>query len=133
MIERVCRHCQAGNSLDAQTCHACGMALESEQPAPLARRPKSDLAARVRQSPILHSKAAKSLALGVAALAIDVGAALIQKRANKTSQIAPTTTALAPLTDQPRRSMYRRREWQEFDEYGMLRRRVVEHLVVKDE
>jgi hypothetical protein len=128
MVERICRACQAGNQVDATHCAVCGADLEAA--APLARRaPAASLAQRVRQSPILRSPAAKSVALGVVALAMDVGAALLSKRKSD----AATSTAIVPASPAPSRAFLRRREWDEFDAAGNLRRRVVEHVLIRDE
>jgi hypothetical protein len=127
MLERVCRTCQTGNALEALTCHVCGADLEAA-PAPLARREApAGLAKRWQQSALLRSPAAKSVALGVAALALDLGAALLSKRSK-----SEPGTALAPRPASSRAFM-RRREWEEFDEAGNLRRRVVEHVLIRDE
>lgn len=128
MVERICRACQTGNHLEAARCSACGAYLEAAAPTHLAHRAApTSLAQRLRQSPVLRSPAAKSLALGVAALAMDVGAALINKRKQTTS------TAITPTTHHVERAFLRRREWEEFDAAGNLRRRVVEHVVIRDE
>ena len=129
MVERICRACQAGNQVDATRCAVCGADLEAA--APLARRPSpASLAQRVRQSPVLRSPAAKSVALGVVALAMDVGAALLSKRK---SAAAPTSTAIVPSSPHISRAFLRRREWEEFDAAGNLRRRVVEQVIIRDE
>ena len=125
MVERICRACQAGNPADALRCTACGADLEAA--APLARRaPVASLAQRVRQSPVLRSPAARSVALGVAALALDVGAALLSKRKGSGAAIVPSAARSG-------RAFLRRREWEEFDAAGNLRRRVVEQVLIRDE
>ncbi len=132
MVERICRACQAGNQVDATRCAVCGADLEAA--APLARRPSpASLAQRVRQSPVLRSPAAKSVALGMVALAMDVGAALLSKRKNAASSAAPTSTAIVPSRPHISRAFLRRREWEEFDAAGNLRRRVVEQVIIRDE
>ena len=130
MLERVCRTCRAGNPLEAINCVTCGAALEDGAvAAPLARRTNpTSLTNRIRQSPLLRSPVAKSVALGVAALALDVGAALLSKKGK-----AEPSTALVPANAKPNRAWMRRREWEEFDEAGNLRRRVVEHILIRDE
>lgn len=132
MLERVCRTCQTGNTLEALTCHVCGADLEAP-PAPLARQSApAGLAKRFQQSTLLRSPAAKSVALGVAALALDLGAALLSKRGKSAPGKADPGTALAPRPAASR-AFLRRREWEEFDESGNLRRRVVEHVLIRDE
>lgn len=132
MLERVCRTCHAGNPLEATLCAACGAALEAPAPAPLARREPTSLVQRVRNSPILRSPAARSVALGLTALALDLGASLLKQRQREEPATTPppTTTALAPPR---RRAFMRQRVWEEFNADGSLRRRVVENLIARDE
>lgn len=125
MVERICRMCQAGNALEAAVCHACGNSFDSSA-APLARRTSATLAARARSSPLLRHPATRSVALGVAALAVEVGAALLNR------QRRPSSEALASRPTHSR-SYERQRVWEEFDSSGTLRRRVVEHILIRDE
>lgn len=131
MVERLCRACQAGNPLDATVCQQCAAPFEGA--APLARREPASLAARVRRLPVLRSPAARSVALGLTALALDVGASLLKQRKERQQ---PPSTDLAPrayLQVPRRRAMLRQRVWEEFNADGSVRRRVVENLVIRDE
>lgn len=137
MVERMCRSCGAGNDPEAGRCQACGAAFEHGAPAALARRSAGGaLAARLRKLPALpalSSPAGKSVALGLAALAVEVGASLLQRA----KRDEPATTALARIARAPAgrraRSVMRQRVWEEFDADGRLRRRVIEHLITRED
>lgn len=131
MVERMCRACGAGNPAEAAHCGACGADLEAaQQAAPLARRQPASLATRLRQLPGLSSPKTRSVALGLAALAVEVGASLLRER-GKRQQESPTT-ALA-RTPRRARAAVRQRVWEEFDAEGRLRRRVVENLLLRED
>lgn len=130
MLERVCRFCNAGNSLEAALCVRCGASLEAQALAQASHEPQS-LVQRLRQAPVLRSPAAKSLAVGLAALAVDMGAHLLRGR-SKDPAPSPQQTALA-LRPRRKRGLMRQRVWEEFNADGSLRRRVVENLVIRDE
>ncbi len=129
MLERLCWQCQTGNSLDQTHCAVCGADLAQPTTTSLATKAPTSLTTRLRQSPILRSPVAKSVALGLAALAVDLGSNLLSKR----QKPAATTTALATKPTASQRVFLRQREWQEFDEQGTLRRHVVERLIIRDE
>ncbi|XSG77155.1 hypothetical protein ACP8Y2_09105 [Herpetosiphon llansteffanensis] len=130
MLERPCWQCQTGNSLDQTHCVVCGADLaQPTQTTSLATKAPTSLTSRLRQSPILRSPVAKSVALGLAALAVDLGSNLLSKR----QKPAAPTTALATRPAAAQRVFLRQREWQEFDEQGTLRRHVVERLIIRDE
>lgn len=137
MLERVCRMCQAGNSLESAVCAACGAALEAplaqRESAPLARRESLSLAQRVRNLPILRSPAARSVALGLTALALDVGASLLRQRHRDEPASPATTPQSTTLAQSARRAFMRQRVWEEFNDDGSVRRRVVENLIIRDD
>ncbi|ABX04926.1 MAG TPA: hypothetical protein DEF47_11040 [Herpetosiphon sp.] len=131
MLERPCWQCQTGNSLDQTHCAGCGADLaQSTTTTSLATKASTSLTTRLRQSPILRSPVAKSVALGLAALAVDLGSNLLSKRQKPA---AAPTTSLATKPAAAQRVFLRQREWQEFDEQGTLRRHVVERLIIRDE
>ena len=124
MLERICRSCQAGNPLEAQQCQQCGQALEHALPAAPTQR-MAQLSRQVKQLPLLHSRKARSIALGLAALAFEVGTSVLQQRkAAPPTEVTPATT---------RRQLVRQRIWEQFDANGQVRSRVVENLVIRDE
>jgi len=71
------------------------------------------------------------VALGLAAIAVEVGASLLRERGKR--QPESPTTALARIPQQRARAAVRQRVWEEFDAEGRLRRRVVENLLLRED
>lgn len=76
MIERVCSSCLAGNSPDHTHCDQCGAPFDQ----PLVRQPPAPLAQRPTAFPAQWKQAGRVVALGMAAVAAEVGLALLQQR-----------------------------------------------------
>ena len=133
MVERVCRSCGAGNPAEALRCGMCGSDLEqlARPAAPLARRAPAGLAARLRSLPALSGPTGRKVALGLAAIAVEVGATLLREHGKRKEQSAGT--ALARPTQRSARAAVRQRVWEEFDADGRLRRRVVENLLTRED
>lgn len=112
MLERICSACDHGNSPDITTCVACGAQFEQ----PLVHQPAKGLVRRLPQIPQRWQPAAKALALGATALAIEVGAALVRQQ-----KTVPTGTALARRTDAPKLRVVQRRVWRTYHN-GVLER-----------
>lgn len=85
MVERVCPRCHAGNEATQAYCGACGAALTQ----PLARR-TADALARAVTIPVPVKEAGKVAALGLAAIAAEVGLALLQRRQQPLAKAEPT-------------------------------------------
>lgn len=111
MLERICPACDQGNALDQLTCTACGASLDQRSEQPLARRENHSLAQRLPQIPQRWQPAAKALALGATALAIEVGTALFRQANERPA----TSTALAKR-DEPalKPRVVRRRVWRTY-------------------
>ena len=123
MIERICSNCQTGNTLEAEHCVACGAALDQ----PLARRPGAVLARWSSGVPVRWQRAGKAMALGAAALAVEVGAAWLQRRAN--ARPAPIVRYEGADRGSLRpRFVARQRVWETY-EGGQISRRVIEQTV----
>lgn len=106
MVERVCPACGASNEVTASFCTTCAEELEQH----LVQRSKYALTQRLPQIPARWQPAAKAVALGVTALALEVGTALLRKE-----QAPPTTTALARRDDPALKlRAVRRRVWRTY-------------------
>jgi hypothetical protein len=84
MIERVCPRCHAGNGPDHTRCDQCGAAFDQ----PLARQTPQPLAQRPIALPVQWKQAGKVVALGMAAVAAEVGLALLQRHGQRGTQLA---------------------------------------------
>ncbi|MBA3945610.1 MAG: hypothetical protein H0X37_13715 [Herpetosiphonaceae bacterium] len=119
MIERVCPVCGHGNAVEEPVCTACGAAWAAQE-QPLARRPQHALAQRWQQLPPRWQTAAKALALGATAVALEVGTALLR------DQQHPNSTALARRPDEaPKLRVIQRRVWRTYRN-GTLERETLE-------
>ena len=128
MVERICPQCQADNLLEARRCAECGAELHVEDTRPLAKRPGSALIRRVPAVPVRWQQASKAAALGAVALAVEAGAAWMQRRA--AARPAPLARR-QPSEQTPMRAkgfVARQRVWETY-ERGRLSRRVVEQTV----
>src|SRR3954454_11108613 len=117
MVERICPMCQANNAETAAICQECGHRLEQ----PLARRQGSALARPLPALPLRWQAAGRAVALGAVAVAVEVGAAWLQRR----SATQPAPLARVPQKAASPRFVARRRVWETFQD-GHLRQRVVE-------
>lgn len=92
MVERVCPECQHGNPLENRFCGACGAALAHD-----AIVPQRTDAIVIAGQPIPVAQLrqlGKAIAVGLAAVAVEAGAAWLRRRTEQ-----PTTTTLtAPTT-----------------------------------
>ncbi len=116
MLQRICPVCDHGNDLAASDCAACGAALI----APLAQRTATPLALRLPHIPERWQPAAQAVALGAAALALEVGSALLRK-----GRPAATGTALARTAPAAGPRVIRRRVWRTYRD-GVLTGEVAE-------
>lgn len=121
MVERICPSCGTGNEIETRICLACGAALGGE----LAQRPREALSLPFGTLPVRWQQAGKAAALGVAALAVEAGAAWLQHRAaRRPMPLARTMPSRAPRE----RFVARQRVWETY-EAGKLTRRVVEQTL----
>lgn len=119
MIERICPVCQVSNAEEAHVCVECGADLDQ---AIVLQRP-GQLARALPAIPQRWQQAGKAAALGAVALAVELGAAWMQQRANaKPAPLARTSAQPSP------RFVARRRIWETY-ESGQLTHRVVEQTV----
>src|SRR5688500_14557933 len=95
MIERICQACGAANAIERRACSECERELleDGRQPAPLARqgaaltrRAPAALARLQGQLPAAMRQAARPVALGLAAVALELGASLLQRRLGQPQQ-----------------------------------------------
>jgi hypothetical protein len=93
MVERVCPKCQHGNPLDDQYCGKCGAALQRLLPAP---RSETGMVVAGRQLPVTWQQVGRTVALGVAAVAAEVGLAWLRKR---TAAPTPAITLAKPQSE----------------------------------
>jgi hypothetical protein len=90
MVERICPACQHGNPVTDRYCGKCGVPLERLLPA---RRIPGQITLAGRDLPVSWRQVGRTVALGAAALAAEVGIAMIRKYVEG-GQPA-TTTSLA--------------------------------------
>jgi hypothetical protein len=112
---RICPHCGTANSTQATFCGACATQMVSTSRALVPVQRKSAL-------PVLSQRDKATLggvALGVAALAVRVGAALLKQAATESRQEAPISPAPAPAA--PSNSIHIRRRWVVGDTTGPVR------------
>lgn len=104
MIERICPHCQKGNSLDNRFCVACGQSLDRTA---LARVEAAPLAPLRSIPPIVLQRAGQTLAVGVAAVIAKVAVdwarrAIVRQvpqilqRGASLARVTPQSTTLEP-------------------------------------
>lgn len=97
MVERVCQNCRAGNAIEAHYCSKCGTALERQLPA---RRESSPLAVVGRQLPVSWKQLGRGAALGVAAMAVELGVEVLRRKleqgAKAHASSASSSTAIKP-------------------------------------
>lgn len=119
MIERVCAVCGHGNAVEEPSCTACGAGW-AVQEQPLARRPQHALAQRWEQISPRWQTAAKAIALGATALALEVGTALLRDQQRSTS-----TELARHSEEQPKLRAVQRRIWRTYRN-GVLERETLE-------
>lgn len=95
MVERICQTCRYGNPVEAQFCNKCGTALERQLPALPGR---ANLVIAGRSLPVSWRQVGKTVAIGAAALAAEVGIAWLRRRMDGT----PASTALVRATQATR-------------------------------
>jgi hypothetical protein len=78
MVERICRGCNYGNSVDSQYCNKCGAALERIVRVPA--EPSTALAKRGAALPVRWQQIGKTVAIGAFALAAEAGLTWLKKR-----------------------------------------------------
>lgn len=76
MVERICPACQHGNPVNDHYCGKCGAALERLLPA---RRSEHQLTIAGRDLPVTWGQVGRTVAIGVAALAAEVGLAMVRR------------------------------------------------------
>lgn len=86
MVERICPQCQYGNAVDAHYCSKCGVALDRLLPA---RRDDAPLVIAGRALPVSWKQVGKTVALGAAAMAAEIGLAWLRRRVESGQAPAP--------------------------------------------
>lgn len=119
-VERICPACRAAQHLSAHYCATCGTPLERMLPV----RATQWLPVSLRQR--LHHPIVRGVAMGVAALAVEVVVHVIQRAMTRgiTNQIvAPPQDAAVQRTAAPQRTLFkgRRRTWFWRDRHGNTR------------
>ena len=94
MVERICPRCERGNPDTHSFCGYCGAALERPEQLP-ARRGNSALSRVSSRLPAHWRPAGRVVALGVAAVAVEVGRAVLAQ------QQRPRGTAIIPYRHPP--------------------------------
>lgn len=93
MVERICPRCQHGNPLENRFCGACGCSLDRNELAP---RVENGLTLAGHQLPARQLRqVGQAMAVGLAALAAEVGLAWLKRRLDQGA--LPTSSTLAPL------------------------------------
>ncbi|MDQ4075410.1 MAG: zinc ribbon domain-containing protein [Chloroflexota bacterium] len=116
-MPRICLHCGTANDNRATFCGACATQMVSTSTALVPVRKKSGL-------PVLSQKEKATLgsvALGLAAVAIRVGASLLKQVAEEHKPSETTSNQPAPQTPPSESSIRIRRRWVVGDRYGPLR------------
>ena len=116
-MSRICPHCGTANDRSATFCGACATQMVSTSTALVATRPRSAL-------PVLSQRERATLgsvAVGVAAVAVRVGMALIQQAAERKQQAAAPVRAAPPTPQAKTRHVVVRRRWVTSDGYGPVR------------
>lgn len=129
MVERLCPRCQAGNRLEAPACERCGASLQEQLPA----RRRSNSLAPLRKLPTSLRRAAQPIAIGLAAVAVEIGAALLQRHQAAAEQKPQADQR--PITPQQtrQRTTIGQRVWEEYSRDGSLRRRIIEQFIIRGE
>jgi hypothetical protein len=78
--------------------------------------------------PVRWERAGKAVALGAVALAVEVGAALLQQR-NSAKPAPLARRSNGTESSSPRRFVARQRVWETYEQDGRLSRRVVEQTL----
>jgi len=94
MVERICPRCERDNPNTHSFCGFCGAALEHTAQLP-ARQNSSPLARVSSRLPARWRPAGRVVALGVAAVAVEIG------RAALAQQMRPRGTAIVPFRQPP--------------------------------
>lgn len=90
MVERVCQNCRAGNAIEAHYCIKCGTPLERQLPA---RQETSPLAVIGRNLPVSWKQVGRGAALGVAAMAVELGVAALRRKLEQGSAPRPASSS----------------------------------------
>lgn len=119
-VERICPACRASQHLTAQYCATCGTPLERMLPV----RATQWLPAALRQR--LHHPIVRGVAMGVAALAVEVVVHVIQRamtRGVAQHMVAPRADTAVQRASSSQRTTFkgRRRTWFWRDRHGNTR------------
>ena len=93
MVERICQSCRAGNAIDAHYCSKCGSPLEQYLPA---RQQASPLATVSRNLPVSWNQLGRGAALGVAAMAVELGVEVLRRKLEQSAKDKTTPATTSP-------------------------------------
>lgn len=100
MVERICPACRHTNPLERSHCMACGASLERLLPAVRHTNP---LVRALPRLPVNWKRAGRTMAIGLVAVAAEVGVELLRRRLAQPAvrSTTPETTALVAKPADP--------------------------------